>query len=80
MKEESTKEEGRAALPLARLDWALIALLAAVAIIARAAPGPRTIDDAYITFRYARNIAEGVGFVYTPASTSSAPRRRSLRS
>jgi len=29
-------------------------------------PGPRTIDDAYITFRYARNILAGVGFVYNP--------------
>jgi len=27
---------------------------------------PNTVDDAYITFRYARNIAEGVGFVYNP--------------
>jgi hypothetical protein len=25
-----------------------------------------TVDDAYITFRYARNIAHGVGFVYNP--------------
>jgi hypothetical protein len=27
---------------------------------------PNTVDDAYITFRYARNIASGVGFVYNP--------------
>jgi hypothetical protein len=25
---------------------------------------PNTVDDAYITYRYARNIASGVGFVY----------------
>jgi hypothetical protein len=25
---------------------------------------PNTVDDAYITYRYARNIATGVGFVY----------------
>ena len=25
---------------------------------------PNTVDDAYITFRYARNLANGVGFVY----------------
>lgn len=30
----------------------------------RASIGPQIIDDAYITFRYARNIAEGAGFVY----------------
>ncbi|MBA3874604.1 MAG: glycosyltransferase family 39 protein [Anaerolineae bacterium] len=43
----------------------IIALvLALVAIIARLLPGPRTIDDAFITFRYSRNIVEGQGFVY----------------
>jgi hypothetical protein len=28
--------------------------------------GPKPIDDAYITFRYARNLAEGIGLVYNP--------------
>ena len=37
---------------------------AALAIGARLVPGMRTIDDAYITYRYARNIVEGVGMVY----------------
>lgn len=27
---------------------------------------PNTVDDAYITFRYARNLVSGVGFVYNP--------------
>ena len=27
-------------------------------------PGPRPVDDAYITFRYARHLANGQGFVY----------------
>jgi len=27
---------------------------------------PNTVDDAYITFRYARNLATGGGFVYNP--------------
>lgn len=40
--------------------------LALVAVVARALPGPRTIDDAFITFRYSRNIVEGQGFVYNP--------------
>jgi len=35
-------------------------------LIARGLPGPRTIDDAYITFRYARNILAGNGFVFNP--------------
>ncbi len=35
-----------------------------LALAARIVPGPRTIDDAYITFRYSRNILAGNGFVY----------------
>ncbi len=35
-----------------------------LAFILRLLPDARTIDDAYITFRYARNIVNGVGFVY----------------
>ncbi|MBN1810223.1 MAG: hypothetical protein JXA14_00145 [Anaerolineae bacterium] len=49
-----------------RLEWLLIASLAIVALVARLVPGERTVDDAYITFRYARNVAEGAGFVYNP--------------
>ncbi len=29
-------------------------------------PGPRIVDDAYITFRYARNLLGGNGLVYNP--------------
>ncbi len=49
---------------LARLDFALLAALICLTIFARTLPGPRTIDDAFITFRYSRNIVEGNGFVY----------------
>src|SRR5579864_7564678 len=42
----------------------LVAALAAFA--ARVATGPHPIDDAYITFRYARNLADGLGLVYNP--------------
>jgi arabinofuranosyltransferase len=48
------------------LEWLLIAGLTALALAARLVPGERTVDDAYITFRYARNVVEGVGFVYNP--------------
>lgn len=41
-------------------------LIAALALAARLIPGPRTIDDACITFRYARNLLSGSGFVYNP--------------
>ncbi|MDQ6672053.1 MAG: hypothetical protein M3069_15145 [Chloroflexota bacterium] len=37
-----------------------------VALLARLLTGPHPIDDAYITFRYARNLAEGLGLVYNP--------------
>lgn len=40
--------------------------LAALAIILRLIPGLRTIDDAYITYRYALNLATGQGLVYDP--------------
>ncbi len=38
--------------------------LLTLALLARVVPGERIVDDAYITFRYARNIVEGRGFVY----------------
>ncbi len=41
-------------------------LIAGLALAARLLPTPRTIDDAFITFRYARNLLAGVGFVYNP--------------
>jgi arabinofuranosyltransferase len=47
---------------LARLEI-LIPLLA---ILARLVSGPRTVDDAYITFRYSRNLLSGLGLVYNP--------------
>ena len=50
-----------------RLRLHLIPLFIFVlAVTARLIPGPRTIDDAYITYRYARNILAGNGFVYNP--------------
>ena len=50
-------------MPLKRPGLYLIAVLA---LVLRVLPTPRTIDDAYITFRYARNLLAGVGFVYNP--------------
>ncbi len=41
-------------------------LLVCLALAARLIPGPRTIDDAYITYRYARNLLAGEGFTYNP--------------
>lgn len=41
-------------------------LIPLAAIAARLLAGPRTIDDAYITFRYAANLLAGNGLVYNP--------------
>ncbi|NPV75493.1 MAG: hypothetical protein HPY59_03870 [Anaerolineae bacterium] len=41
-------------------------VLVACAILARVIPCARTIDDSYITYRYARNILTGNGFVFNP--------------
>ncbi len=46
--------------------WLILLGLIAVAVVARLLPGPRTIDDAFITFRYSRNLLDGLGFVYNP--------------
>ncbi|GAB4536860.1 MAG: hypothetical protein Kow0063_22830 [Anaerolineae bacterium] len=40
--------------------------LLGLALAARLVPGPRIVDDAYITYRYANNLLEGHGFVYNP--------------
>ena len=44
----------------------LLLLVFCTALAARWLPGPRTIDDAWITFRYTQNILAGNGFVYNP--------------
>ena len=41
-------------------------LVVILALAARMIPGPRTIDNSFITFRYARNLLSGEGFVYNP--------------
>ena len=52
--------------PRSRGTVLLMAALMLIAVAARVVPGPRTIDDAFITFRYSRNLIEGQGFVYNP--------------
>ncbi|MGB9669319.1 MAG: hypothetical protein ACPL0B_02930 [Anaerolineales bacterium] len=41
-------------------------MIALFAALIRWNAGPRTIDDSYITYRYARNLLENHGFVYNP--------------
>jgi len=45
-------------------SFATCGALALLAVAVRVAIGPKTVDDAYITFRYARNLSEGLGLVY----------------
>lgn len=49
-----------------RIEWLLIGSLLVLALAARLVPGERVVDDAYITFRYARNLVTGNGLVYNP--------------
>ncbi len=57
-------------LPIApaQVFAAALILIALLTVGARLLPGPRTVDDAFITFRYSRNIVEGHGFVYNPGT------------
>lgn len=49
---------------MTRLSPFLIVVIMLLAFILRLIPGPRTIDDAFITFRYSANLLDGLGFVY----------------
>lgn len=49
-----------------RRFWNLQTIVFVISFIARTLPGPRTIDDAFITFRYAQNLISGYGLVYNP--------------
>lgn len=44
-------------------------LIFSLAIALRVIPGARTIDDSFITYRYARNILSGNGFAYNPGES-----------
>jgi hypothetical protein len=61
-----TADPPSAVPPITRSLLIVLLGVACVALVARILPGPRTIDDAFITFRYSRNLVEGEGFVYNP--------------
>jgi hypothetical protein len=46
--------------------WILLLIILLLSLSARLLPGPRSIDDSFITFRYARNILAGNGFLFNP--------------
>ena len=54
-----------------RKDWLVYLILSAILLIAlvvrvKYATDNPMLDDAFITFRYVRNLAHGLGFVYNP--------------
>ena len=56
---------GRDRIPRA-LPWLLTGLGLAILAAGAVRCWPRTVDDAYITFRYAQNLADGRGPVFNP--------------
>ena len=56
----------RTAEPVARRPWLWIAALSAALFLLLAARLDFLCDDAYISFRYARNLARGDGLVFNP--------------
>lgn len=57
-------QEQRRKLP----SWLIPSIIALLAVAVRLAVGPQPLDDAFITFRYSRNLADGLGFVYNPGT------------
>lgn len=63
------RKHRQAAKSALKNGWKKYLFLAGIVCLAGAArliPGPRVIDDAFITYRYARNILAGTGFLYNP--------------
>jgi hypothetical protein len=57
-------------------DWAVVGLLAAIALALGIALHPLAVDDAFITYRYAHNLAAGNDFTYNmdrPVLSTTAP-------
>lgn len=68
MDQRESTARGTASAPLTRVILFVMLGVAVVAFAARVVPMPRTIDDAFITFRYSRNLVAGEGFVYNPGT------------
>ena len=62
--------------PFAEPNWALLFVLAAIALALaiRVWMGANIRDDAYITLRYAENLANGQGFTFNPGERGGNPR------
>ncbi len=62
---QSEKTEGEPSPPWHR-SWNLFACVAVLLLVALAWHNRFVLDDAFISFRYARNLAAGEGLVYNP--------------
>jgi hypothetical protein len=61
---------------VSRWNWVAVGLLAAIALVLGIALHPLAVDDAFITYRYAHNLAAGNGFTYNlgrPVLSTTAP-------
>jgi hypothetical protein len=66
--EKATDESGLRSISKGDIIFITASLLLAALITLSV--GDKTYDDAYITFRYARNLASGMGFVYNPGENT----------
>ncbi len=48
------------------MNWLLLLFMVLVSFMARQYVGRHIVDDAYVTFRYSRNLAAGQGITYNP--------------
>ena len=51
---------------VARWDMIVVVGILGLTLLITLSDGDKTYDDAYITFRYAKNLASGYGFVFNP--------------
>jgi hypothetical protein len=61
---------------VSRWNWVVVSLLAAIALVLGIALHLLAVDDAFITYRYAHNLASGNGFTYNsgdPVLSTTAP-------
>jgi len=64
--DDRTVSETRVARPLHKWDIFFLIALLGWAFLVTVSVGDKSYDDAFITFRYAKNVASGEGFVYNP--------------
>lgn len=62
---EGAVADGEGRLSRAEMAWLVVTVLVARVLAARAFP---IYDDAFITYRYARNFASGLGMVFNPGA------------